>query len=424
MAKKKSNQSEATTARVVRFSLIGFISFCASLVAGAGLLACWLAARGAGIVHRAEPISPDTDMSATVIPTNRGSWGELVTREITLNIPEEYAASETGTNEAPMWVFEGMPAAAAEELMRSSGLTAEQIQRALSARVAGSNATDTVIAPDRDLIFSLTPEVRSRFYTELARFPANRYMMFPFAYPHHSFEECMAESPLDEGLLEQVKQLVYPRGDAEIFSDYPTVLRMCNSDEQRRALAAALTRQVAVLARLRIQPDSNIAELARYWGRGRNPELLRPLLASLAKRPGGGTLSLLYLLPPFARERLYTFPTPTASDPMMDCHWTSFNFFNDVPENRFNNTAFAAARLESDYHEVSRPSELGDVLVFLNSRGDGIHSCVYIAADIVFTKNGNNSKMPWKLMHLSDLRALYARGNSDPAIKTYRSNKW
>jgi hypothetical protein len=35
------------------------------------------------------------------------------------------------------------------------------------------------------------------------------------------------------------------------------------------------------------------------------------------------------------------------------------------------------------------------------------HMCVYIAADVVYTKNGVDPKQPWVLMRMKDLLALY-----------------
>jgi hypothetical protein len=36
-----------------------------------------------------------------------------------------------------------------------------------------------------------------------------------------------------------------------------------------------------------------------------------------------------------------------------------------------------------------------------------VHSCVYLAADLVFTKNGQAPTVPWTLSTLADLLAFY-----------------
>jgi hypothetical protein len=214
--------------------------------------------------------------------------------------------------------------------------------------------------------------------------------------------------------------MIYARAGSQLLSDYPTALQLCGSLEERRRLAVALSKQAAVVPRLRIHPDSDVEELVRYWSRTDNAAEIQALLQSLRQTPGGGSISLLYLLPRFARERLYTFPTPTPGDPPMDCHWTSLNFFNEKPDPRFGQASYAVAELDTNYEMISQASRLGDVLLFMQGGGAGIHSCVYIAGDIVFTKNGNNSRMPWKFMHLGDLKEIYASGDRLPEVRAYR----
>ena len=46
-------------------------------------------------------------------------------------------------------------------------------------------------------------------------------------------------------------------------------------------------------------------------------------------------------------------------------------------------------------------------------RGDNlpIHAAVYIADDVVFTKNGGNDRQPWMLMKWDDLLARYPQND-------------
>ena len=39
--------------------------------------------------------------------------------------------------------------------------------------------------------------------------------------------------------------------------------------------------------------------------------------------------------------------------------------------------------------------------------GNAIHSCVYLADDLVFTKNGRSPTQPWVVMKLDDVVAYY-----------------
>ena len=59
----------------------------------------------------------------------------------------------------------------------------------------------------------------------------------------------------------------------------------------------------------------------------------------------------------------------------------------------------------------------------LDKNGNAIHSAVYLADDIVFTKNGNNYTQPWMLMHLKDLIAEYTTDVAT-GMAVYRDRSW
>ncbi len=91
----------------------------------------------------------------------------------------------------------------------------------------------------------------------------------------------------------------------------------------------------------------------------------------------------------------------------MDCHWTTFNFSNDTPDNHFNDPAYVVEYIRKNFYQIAAPSIYGDVLLLMNDRNEVKHSAVFLADDIVFTKNGNNYRQPWMLMHIPDLLATY-----------------
>jgi hypothetical protein len=114
--------------------------------------------------------------------------------------------------------------------------------------------------------------------------------------------------------------------------------------------------------------------------------------------PEGGTVSILYFLPPFARQRLYTFPLPAqAGDPSMDCHWTTMNFFNEKPDNRLSDPKYTVEYLKSHYYPIAKASAYGDRIFLLD-------------------KNGN-------AMHLKDLISEYTTDTA-PAVAVYRDRSW
>jgi hypothetical protein len=140
--------------------------------------------------------------------------------------------------------------------------------------------------------------------------------------------------------------------------------------------------------------------------------------------PDGGSISLLYLLPLFARERLYTFPnTPLPGQAGVDCHWSSMNYFNDPPDNRFSDPDYTVEYIKKNYYPLAKPTLHGDIVLVVKGGTEIVHSAVYLAQDIVFTKNGNNIQQPWTLMRMKDLLGQYEKGGS-LALSFYRHNNW
>jgi hypothetical protein len=181
-----------------------------------------------------------------------------------------------------------------------------------------------------------------------------------------------------------------------------------DGDHAKTQFLKTVAREPAVLAGVRIRTDTDIERLIGYWGHGAKSLDLRPLLDSLKQKEAGGTLSLLHLLPRFARDHLFTFPTPVIDGQKpLDCHWSTLNFFNETTDDSFLTNGVSTAYVQQHFYPVGAPSRLGDVVFLHDSSGKIRHSARFIAGDLVFTKNGNSFTRPWILMHLGDLRDQY-----------------
>jgi hypothetical protein len=179
--------------------------------------------------------------------------------------------------------------------------------------------------------------------------------------------------------------------------------------------------------RLHITPESNIRDLLSYWGKAGEEKNLRPLFESVAKIPRGTRLSLMSLLPPMPASRLYTFPFPSTQPIEHDnCHWTSFNFFKDPPDNRYCDSKFIPEKLETDYYPVFSDLRYGDLIFLAKPSGAIIHSAVFIADNIVYTKNGGHFLSPWMLMSIPDMLDVFsATLPADQKLKVmYYRNKY
>jgi hypothetical protein len=350
----------------------------------------------------------------------------LILRDLDLEQPEEYVAYEIKTNEVAAWIFEGTEPKNVPALMQSCGLTTEQIAQALSpASVTYTNAS-TIVHPADALVLSLAPATRAKLYAELGQYQANELIHFPFCFPGNAFETRFDKSKISAATYGLLKQMLYPRGEAQCFSDLQTLLHQVPDENERLQLVKALSHQSALLGGIHVWPDTDIDRLVGYWAWPQGVRLInmRPLLESLKRRPSGGSASILYFLPPFARQRLYSYPLPAQlGDPTMDCHWSTMNFFNETPDNRFSDPAYTVAYLKTNYYPIAKPTAYGDRIFLLDKNGNAIHSAVFLASDIVFTKNGNNFAQPWMLMRLKDLVAEYTT-ETPPGMAIYRDRNW
>ena len=73
-------------------------------------------------------------------------------------------------------------------------------------------------------------------------------------------------------------------------------------------------------------------------------------------------------------------------------------------------TAFAT--FGDDYYRIFANLQLGNLVVYVDEEGTVIHSAVYVAADIVFTKNGSSLVHPWMFLKLEDMDKYYPRRKS------------
>jgi hypothetical protein len=174
-----------------------------------------------------------------------------------------------------------------------------------------------------------------------------------------------------------------------------------------------------MLVRLSVTKDSEIPALTEYWGRGGRSTEIRPLLESVAGAAEEGSIDIVHLLPSFARNRLYRFPKLTTGDlnkPLLaNCLWSSLNFFGSAPDDRFLDVDTALTELRQNYYIVEHGYQLGDIIAFLDAEGDLYHVAVYIADDLVFTKNGMSPVSPWTIMPLQRVKDNY-RGTATPLV--------
>lgn len=358
---------------------------------------------------RPEP-SNGADRDWTLCPP--GPWGNLQHVRIATERPDEFITLNRTFAGQDRWVFQGYSTNQLDDLFATNDLT--QAQRALLMDRGRWEVQAGAIAltPDRETILGLGPQARERIYNVLAEFPENYYQHLGFRYREDGFNEWFSRSGLSLETLALVRKLIYRRGTAICFSDLNEVLAGISSPAEQRRLIKTLSRVSTLLVRLNVGPDMDVGPLVSYWGKVGQAKAIKPLLESLASLPRGGSLDIAHLLPPFARMRLYTYPLPS-EDPLAihrDCLWTAMNFFAETPDDRFCEFAHAQEVIRSQYYPIQDDPTFGDLLWITNDRGRMVHVAVYIAADIVFTKNGAHFAQPWVLMHMRDMLAFFTSG--------------
>lgn len=358
------------------------------------------------IASPAPSAQPSTPVTLRCKP---GPWGELEYSRILIEPPEDFVSDNFPDPKEIRWFFKGYTKEQLTALWQSAGLDTTLL-RLTGSTVNLEVVTDgIVVRATPEFVLGLSNPARTRLYTALAAFPENHAQSEPFRFRAEGAGEWFENSGLSNETTAFVSKFLYRRGTSLIFSDCDAVLPRLESAEERSRFVKTLSRKSTLLLKLRVRPDSDIETLARYWGRGPRSKDVKPLLQSAARLPGGTTIDVVHLLPKFARSLLYTYPLPSdnPADANRDCFWTALNFFKQEPETRFADIDFVKQTLIQQYFPVPGESKLGDLLFFTRPDGTAVHACVYVADDIVFTKNGLSFAMPWILMTLADVRAFY-----------------
>ena len=296
------------------------------------------------------------------------------------------------------------------EFFKSSGLTETQLATLLQKDKWEVTSSGVWVTPDDNLILAMTPVVRQTIYTVLDDFLENDAQRVPYSFRPDQMDEQFATSGLNPKTKEMLKSMLYQQGSSFLFADLVTLLPRLPDSQEKIRLYKMMSRRSSFLVTLKVDSNTDINQLVNYWGFNGRAKDLRPLLESLARVRGGSQIDLAHLLPPFARRRVYTYPLPT-SDPIKskrDCHWSSLNFFNENPNDGFINPAQVKKAFDTEYSEVTSEPKMGDIVLLVTPANTMIHSAVYLADGLVFTKNGAVSTQPWIYMKLNDLVTYYS----------------
>lgn len=341
-----------------------------------------------------------------------GPWGKLRCAYIYLEAPKTLVDNFPLPHTRPRWSFSEEMLPSLPEFFRKAGLPQALITLLLDTnQVVKENGYVHLFPPLPDLE-AIPPDSRSVIYTELSKYTPNEFCVDPVLIVGQTVQEWYRTSKLRPEIVSKIEQMSYKRGDTIAFSDVAAVLNYAQSDSEARAIFKAFTRTRALMIKVEVDHNTNVDELVSYWtlGIGLRRKDIEPLVQSIIDTDGVEALPLSHILPSLVRKLMYTYPgLDLAKHGMLpDCHWTSLNFFNYEPHEYLLDSRLATSAVLENFTPVEPPYKYGDVLFFLNtSTGDAFHSCVHLADNIVFTKNGRNLLSPWVLMKLEDVKKIY-----------------
>jgi len=273
-------------------------------------------------------------------------------------------------------------------------------------------------------VLALSTSSREALSLELSKYIENPYYHDPICIPDGDVTAWLRGVDLPANVIDLIRKLTYHCGEGYFFSDVRLVLKYATGDNEARNWVKAFMRVRAVVASLQIDKTDDLPGLERYWSASFHRSDSLPMLDAAAAIPGGSQLDLTHLLPPLPRRLAYSYTSPDIerSGQTPNCHWTSLNFFNYTRQNILLDLKLATSQVLENYNTITAPYTFGDVLFFLNEDGNAYHSCVYLADNLVFTKNGENEMMPWIVCRIEDIKQLYGR-EPNYKIQGYR-RKW
>lgn len=358
---------------------------------------------------------------------NPGPWGRLRCAYVYLEAPEHLIANFPLPSTRPRWSFPEAMLPRLGDFFQESGLPQALIDLLLAERNLVKEDGFLHVFPPLPDLESLTPEVRGRIYTELSKHEPNEFCVDPVLIVGQTVKEWYRTSKLRPEVIAKVEQMSYMRGETIAFSDISAILNYAQSDSEARTIFKAFTRTRSLMVKMELDDSSNLNELLNYWtlGIGLRRKDIEPLMQSIIDTDGIESLPISHVLPSLVRKLLYTYPGMDLArhGTFPDCHWTSLNFFNYEPHQYLLDSRLATSQVLENFEPVEPPLQYGDILFFLsNTTGDAFHSCVHLADDLVFTKNGRNVLSPWVLMKLDDVKKIYLY-KGDGRVQAFRRRK-
>lgn len=357
---------------------------------------------------------PQLGRAARSFVCQPGPWGRVDCTEIIVQMGDEAITEQFITDVPSVWRFPGCDFKRLLDLFNDAGIDYQKCSPILDTAQLDPNIGGYVVSPSDDFIIGLSPSARAAIYAVLGATELNVRQNEPFWFPAERADDWFEDSGLADSTVELVRKMLYPRGRMLAFADIDVVFRQVPDKAERSRLVKTLARTPALMMSLHVDPGQDIRPLVDYW------KIQDPALLDSLSRGAGGDVGMAHLLPKFAVERLYKYPRDKdANWDRQNCYWSALNFDRESPDERFEDLGEISKEIRANYTSIERDDlRFGDMILLMKSENEAVHGCIYIADNIVFTKNGPGRSSPWILMKLADVLGVYQMDES--SIKCYR----
>lgn len=366
------------------------------------------------------------DLSANRSPAvnqcQSGPWGTLEYYDTFLEAPNSLVERLALPSQHTVWNFESATEERLSHLFENVGLNKTE-QKALMDRSRWAGMPNGIrVFPPHNVLENLRPASRGAIYGVLALSEMNPFHRDPFVFDRIDLRAAVARSHLPDSLINMLSKFTFRMGNTLHFCDLPHFLRYLSHPQEEKQFLRILTRARSLILRLNLDGDEDLKGVRDYWSSNAQLVQTLPLIESIVVARGVDTLDLIHLLPPSPRSQIYTFPSheDCISGRAPDSVWTALNFFNHQAIPVYAESSNLEAVLRSGYVAVKEPFSYGDVLFLKQSDDMGVgHACVYIADEIVYTKNSASLLSPWIFSTLEDVTNRQVR-RSEIEMRAWR----
>jgi hypothetical protein len=356
-----------------------------------------------------------------------GPWGTLTSYPFFLEAPESLVSTFPLPSTQTRWAFASEFKASIGPFLLECGLGQAEVDAILKEHPPVDEAPYCYAFPPLPIMDGLSAAVRAKIYQKLRQYPPNEYHVDPVLIYTGDVEGWFESSGLAAPLKALVKRYAYLRDSCLAFSDLPALMAQCNGEAQMREVMKALTRTRSLMVSVKLTQGMDVTAMMNYWTTGLNTRRkdLESMVQSICASRREAEVDVNHFLAALPRKLLFTYPdTSMLKEGILpDCHWSSLNFFNYESQSYLLDSRMATSAVLERFSPVEAPFKYGDILFLLDAKtGDAFHSCVYIADDIVFTKNGRNVVSPWVMMKISDVSRIYLH-DGNGRLQAYRNKQ-